>query len=93
VLANKPNATPSDRAQAIRYAENSCRLTGYLRVESLLSLADAYTAAGQLTQAATTTERAMKLAISSDQHDLAQEIQKRLQLYQKKEPQPSKVVP
>ena len=86
LLTNKPNATALERVQAVRYAERCCQLTGYLWAESLVTLTDAYAAAGRVPFAIRTAEKAIKLAEAADEKDLAQEIQERLGLYKSDQP-------
>ena len=86
VLANKSDASHSDKVQAVQYAERCCQLTGYLRIEPLKALAAAYAAAGRFEEATETAEKAMEVAVSAGRKDLAAEIQNRLQSYQAGQP-------
>jgi hypothetical protein len=86
VLANKPDASHSERVQAIQYAERCCQLTGYLQVKPLKVLAAAYAAADRFEDAIETAEKAMELAVSAGEKDLAAEIQNRLQSYRTGQP-------
>ncbi len=86
VLANKPDASHSDKAQAVQYAERCCQLTGYLRIEPLKTLAAAYAAAGRFEETTETAEKAIEVAVSVGRKDLAAEIQDRLQSYQAGQP-------
>jgi tetratricopeptide (TPR) repeat protein len=80
-LINKPNAALADKTLAVQYAELSCRLTGYLNIQMVSNLADAYVAAGQPAQAITAAEKVIKLAVSAGQHNLVEKTQAWLQRY------------
>jgi len=67
--------------EAIRLAERACELTNNENPSFLDTLAAAYAAAGKFPEAVTTAEQALKIAQSSLQRRLAEEIQSRLGLY------------
>jgi tetratricopeptide (TPR) repeat protein len=81
ILNSKPNATPSERNYAIKYAERSCHLTGYLDPSLLFTLANAYAAAGKNTDAIKTADRSLMLAAANGKHDLVKKIRERLEYY------------
>ena len=81
LLANKPDATDSDRLQSVRYAKRSCELTGYLQAKMLYTLADAYGASGKSSDAIKTAEKAINLANAEGKKKLAEKIRERLQFY------------
>ncbi len=72
--------------EAIRLAERACELTNYGNAGLVDTLAAAYAAAGKFPDAVKTTERAMDLAESANQQQLADEIKKRLELYKSGQP-------
>ena len=68
-------------AEAIRLSERACELTDYSQPNALDTLATAYAAAGKFTQAVRTAEKALQLALSLQETELAEEIRERLRLY------------
>jgi spermidine synthase len=72
--------------EAIRLAERACELTSYENAGLVDTLAAAYAAAGRFPDAVKTTERAIDLAESANQQQLADEIKKRLELYKTGQP-------
>lgn len=72
--------------EAVQLAQKACELTGYKEPALLDTLSVAYAAAGRFGQAIGTAEKAIELALSSGQNELAKEIQKHLQLYKAGEP-------
>ena len=80
-LVNKPNATRTDKAGAVHYARRACELTGYLEIDLLNTLADAYAFATQFNKAIEITERAAGLAADADNKSLLHNIQRKLQFY------------
>jgi len=88
ILNKKPDAIPSEKYQAVQYANYSCRLTGYMHPPFLLTLADAYAASERKTEAINTADRALKLAVETDKHDLANRISERLEYYKSALPSP-----
>jgi tetratricopeptide (TPR) repeat protein len=91
-LINKPDATWADKTQAVQYAELSCQLTGYLQIQPVLTLASTYAGTEQSVKAIMTAEKAIKLAVSSGQADLAEKTQEWLQRYKMRQV-PSKPSP
>jgi len=81
VLATSKDSNIFNSADAVRYARRACELTDYNQLEVLDTLAVAYAAAGQFTEAAATAEKALELAQSSGQKQLADKIRKRLEKY------------
>jgi len=66
--------------EAVRLAEHARGLTDYHRVRMLNALEAAYAAAGRLPEAAATAEKALDLASSTEQREMAEQIKKRLVL-------------
>jgi Flp pilus assembly protein TadD len=75
LLATQPTPLPSDRPQAVQYAQQACLLTHYQDPAILDTLAVAYHANGQTPEALTTESQALTLAQSNpSQHPLIQEL-------------------
>ena len=68
-------------SDAVKYAQRACKLTDYKQAELLDTLAVTYAAVGSFPEAIETAEKAIELAKAADKKDLAEEIQKRLELY------------
>jgi tetratricopeptide (TPR) repeat protein len=86
LLAASPDSTVRNGADAVRFAERGCRLTGYERAPMLATLAAAYAEAGQFTQAVTTAQRAIALARAGGDARLATMFEQLLRLYQAGKP-------
>jgi spermidine synthase len=67
--------------EAVRLAERACELTGYENVQLLDTLASAYAAAGRLPDAIAAAEKALDLASSASQKEMAERISNRLLLF------------
>ena len=80
-LATHKEATFYNPKKAVELASNACELTSYSNAEMLDTLAAAYAAVGNFLDATTAAEKALKLAESSGNRQLADEIQKRLGFY------------
>ncbi|GAF78906.1 unnamed protein product, partial [marine sediment metagenome] len=72
--------------EAIHLAERACQLTKYENPDLLDTLATAYAATGNFSDAVKTSEMALEQAQSANQHKLAAQIQKRLQLFKSGQP-------
>lgn len=81
VLATCGDIVIRDAAEAVKFAEKACELTGYNRPDFLDTLAAAYAAGGNFPEAVKTAEKAITVAAAAGQKELATEIQKRLELY------------
>jgi len=84
ILATCKNSSLRNPAQAVKYGKQACELTGYRHPEILDALAAAYNAAGDTNQAIKTAERAINLANTANQNELAKKIQTRLNSYKNK---------
>ena len=81
LLATLAPAEGGDPARALTLAQRACGLTGN-RVPSYLdALAAAYAAAGRFTEAVDTAQKAVALARSAGRPQVADEIQRHLELY------------
>jgi len=85
-LATAEDSRFQNPVDAVKYAEEACRLTNYNDAAFLDTLAAAYASAGNFDEAEQTAERAFKLAESNKQEELAREIQDHLQVYKTKQP-------
>lgn len=81
ILATHRQTKYHNPAEAVRLAELACRKTNYNNAEFLNTLAAAYASAGRNMEAIKTAEKALRLARSKGQQNLAAEIQRRLQTY------------
>ena len=83
MLATHTKAEYYNPEKAILLAQQACRLTQYKNPELLDTLAVAYAASGQIQPAIKTAERALELAHSSGQSELAKEIEENMRLFKK----------
>ena len=81
LLATLAPADGGDPARAVTLAERACKLTNNQAAEDLDTLAVAYAAAGRFSDAITAAQKAIGLARSAGQTQLAGEIETRLKLY------------
>jgi Flp pilus assembly protein TadD len=65
LLATSPDSAVRNGADAIRFAEQGCRLTEYKQAQLLGALSAAYAEAGRFTEAVTTAQQAIELARAS----------------------------
>jgi tetratricopeptide (TPR) repeat protein len=81
--------------QALRLAEQACKLTNYKRPDLLDTAAAAYAAKGRFAEAVAAAEKALKLALAAGQVKLAEKIKNQLNLYKAKKSsvQPSPKAP
>ncbi len=81
VLATYLPANGGDPARAVTLAERACELSGNRLPVRLDTLAAAYAAAGRFNDAVATAQKAVDLARSAGQPEIAKEIESRLKLY------------
>jgi tetratricopeptide (TPR) repeat protein len=86
ILATTKNDNIYNPDEAVKYAKQACELTNHEQIKSLDTLAIAYAAASRFEQAIETTEKAVKLAEADGKKELAEELQKRLELYKAGQP-------
>ena len=85
LLATHPDDTLRDASSAVLYAQSAVATAG--DVPSLLdTLAATYAAAGRYDEAVTTAKKAIRIAHSQSNPQLASKVEKRLQLYKSKRP-------
>jgi arylsulfatase A-like enzyme/Flp pilus assembly protein TadD len=75
-----------DPEEAVQLATKACEVTNYENVEILNTLAAAFASADRFDDAVQITEKAIKLALSNVNKELAEKTQKRLQLYKLNRP-------
>jgi tetratricopeptide (TPR) repeat protein len=80
-LATTEDTSIPNSAEAVKFAQRACELTGHKDPHFLDTLAAAYAAAGRFDDAIATAEQAVNAAKTSGQEELAGEIQKRMELY------------
>lgn len=85
-LATVEDTSLRNANKAIEAAGRACELTGNKEAEYLDTLAMTYAAAGRFEEAKTTAEKALNIAKSSGREDLAGEIEKRIKLYEARQP-------
>lgn len=81
IMATNKDSNIRNADEAVRLAARACELTEYNRPDSLDTLAASYAAAGNFNKAAAVAERAVNLAHSSGQSQLAGEIKNHLRFY------------
>ncbi|MGA2140739.1 MAG: hypothetical protein ABSH14_17945, partial [Verrucomicrobiia bacterium] len=81
LLATLAPADGGDPVRAVTLAERAGELTNNREAEYLDTLAVAYAAAGRFNDAITTAQKAIGLAHSAGQTQIASEIETRLELY------------
>ena len=72
--------------KALEYALRACELTEYVLANFIDTLALAYAANGQYSQAVEIAQKALEIAVSENQKSLSNEIKKRLELYKSQQP-------
>jgi tetratricopeptide (TPR) repeat protein len=81
VILNKPGLSEDDKAQAVRYAQRSCELSGYLDSTMVLNLAVAYNRVDKIPDALKMAERAEQLALSANEQNIVQLSRQLIQFY------------
>ena len=88
LLAACPNPRFRNGAQAITYAELSCKLTHYKQTITIGTLAAAYAEAGRFDDAIAAARKACALAAKNGEASLLQKNQELLEVYRKHRPYP-----
>ena len=81
ILSTCEDTKLREPARAVELAQRACELTNYQYPVSLDVLAAAYASAGRFDDAVETAEKALNMAMATNQQRLADEIQKRLESY------------
>jgi tetratricopeptide (TPR) repeat protein len=82
MLATHEDATIRNGAEAVKFAERACELTGRQEAFLMGTLAAAYAEAGRFSEAVGTAHKAIELATAAGQKELAATNQRLLELYQ-----------
>lgn len=85
-LATCPDENWRKPEEAIQIAETACESTNYQNHELLDTLATAYAAAGRFEEAVKWSDRAIELALRSDNARMLQEYRDRKTLFEQREP-------
>lgn len=80
-LATTEDANLANPTDALKFAQRACELTDSSNPQILDTLAAAYAAAGRFAEAVTTAEKALNLAQTQNDGELAGQIEDRLKLY------------
>ena len=86
LLATHKDGKSYNPQKAMQLAQRVCQLTSYRNPTALDTLAVAYAANGDFSQAIETAKRAVELANAQQQKDLAEKIQNHLRLYKASKP-------
>jgi Flp pilus assembly protein TadD len=86
LLAATPDSKIQNPTEAITLARKACQLSNFKNPSLLDTLSVAYASAGQFKEAQETAQKAMDLAIAAGQKSIAEDISRRLQLYQAGKP-------
>ena len=81
-LATHEIANAPDPTFAVELAERACQQSAYKGANHLDTLAACYAAAGRFPDAVQTAQKAIELATSTDQAQLAEDVRHRLRLYE-----------
>ena len=81
ILATSPNPAARNGQDAIRFAEQSCRLTSFTNATAIGTLAAAYAEAGRFTNAVAMASRAVQVAAASGDSRFAAINQQLLNMY------------
>jgi Flp pilus assembly protein TadD len=81
LLATSPDSAVRNGTDAVRFAEQACRLTGYQRAQMIGALAAAYAEAGRFTEAVAATQKAIDLARAGGDARFAAMNEQLLNLY------------
>ncbi len=86
LLATSPDSAVRNGADAVRFAEQGCRLTGYQQAPMVGTLAAAYAEAGRFTEAVATAQKAIELARAGGDASFAAVNEQLLRLYRAGKP-------
>jgi tetratricopeptide (TPR) repeat protein len=85
-LATNPDEKMRDIKEAVRLAEDACRLSGGREPRFFGTLDAAYAGAGRFEEAITTAGKTRELALAAGQQQIAQKAEERLALYRAGKP-------
>lgn len=81
LLATSPDSAVRNGTDAVRFAEQACRLTGYQRAQMIGALAAAYAEAGRFTEAVAATQKAIERSRAGGDARFAAMNEQLLKLY------------
>ena len=93
ILATHPKLEVRNGAEAVRLAEEACRLSGGKEARCFGTLDAAYAEVGRFDDAIAAATKARELALAARQQDIAQAAEARLALYRAQKPYRSPVLP
>jgi protein O-mannosyl-transferase len=85
-LATNPDEKMRDTKEAVRLAEDACRLSGGREPRFFGTLDAAYAGAGRFDEAITTATKTRELALAAGQQQIAEKAEERLALYRAGKP-------
>jgi tetratricopeptide (TPR) repeat protein len=86
ILATHSDPDLRNPPEAINLALRACEIANYQNPRFLDTLAAAYAAADRFEDAVPTAQKALKIIAATDNKELTQNIQDRLDLYKQKKP-------
>jgi protein O-mannosyl-transferase len=86
ILATHPNPNVRNGGEAVRLADQSCKLSGYAHTESLITLSAAYAENAQFSVAVHTADQALRSAHLKSETHLVRMIENLRNLYLTKQP-------
>jgi len=86
LLATSPDSATRNGTDAVRFAEQACRLTSYQHAQTISALAAAYAEAGRFTDAVAATRKAIELARTGGDARFAAVNEQLLSLYRAGKP-------
>jgi Flp pilus assembly protein TadD len=86
LLATSPDSAVRNGTDAVRFAEEACRLTAYQRAQMVGTLAAAYAECGRFPEAVATAQRAIELARAGGDPGFAAANEQLLTLYRAGQP-------
>ncbi|MGD0651500.1 MAG: tetratricopeptide repeat protein [Verrucomicrobiia bacterium] len=82
ILATSSNESVRNGGEAVQLAERLCAFTGYQQADAMMVLAAAYAEGGRFGDAVQVAQKALELARTNGQQELAAQAQWQLKLYQ-----------
>ncbi len=86
LLATASNENVRNWPEAVELAKRACQLSQYKQPEPLDTLGLAYAAGEKFVRAAETAAKALEMALAASKQELAEQIRKHMEQYERKEP-------
>ena len=86
LLATASDENVRNWPEAVELAKRACQLSQYKQPEPLDTLGLAYAAGGKFVQATETAAKALDMALAASKQELAEQIRKHIEQYERKEP-------